>query len=192
MARRNEPIAFPSGSWWAATLLAVGSSTILAAASWSFQETPSDKQLIREVVVNEVNAEQNDHSLWRHRQIRQRGGNREQLEFVGTPDGEIHRLLAQDGHLLTPQQLSKEDARINALLANPERLQQTARKEEQDAEEEQHLLRMLPTAFCYHYARGEGNLIKLDFTPNPSFKPQRHEGVVFHEVAWAIYRITIQ
>jgi hypothetical protein len=193
MTRRNEPFVFPSSSWWTTTLLAVGSSAILVGASLSFQRTPSDgrqedpEQLIRDAVANEVNAEQNDHSLWRHRQIRQRGDNSEQLEFVGTRDGEIHRLLDRDGHLLTPQQLNKEDARINALLANPERFRQRARKEAQDAKEEQHLLKMLPTAFRYHYAGCEGNLIQLDFTPNLSFKPQRYEDVVFHHVQGSIW-----
>jgi hypothetical protein len=40
----------------------------------------------------------------------------------------------------------------------------------------------LPNAFIYHYSGQQGNVIKLDFTPNPSFKPQEREGDVFHHM----------
>ena len=176
-----------------AMLVAASMFASLTASGRTLQENlgtgqqQNPEQLIREVVANELKAQQTDHSMWRYTQTRHRGGTTEQLAFVETSKGEIHRLLAQNGQPLTPQGSIKEDARIQKLLASPQVFQQHARREEQDAQEEQHLLRMLPSAFHYCNARRESNWIKLDFTPNPFFKPQRHEGEVFRHMQGTIW-----
>jgi hypothetical protein len=41
---------------------------------------------------------------------------------------------------------------------------------------------MLPAAFVFNYAGGEGNLVKLSFRPNPSFHPPSLEARVFHDM----------
>jgi hypothetical protein len=174
-------------------LLAAGAFVTLAGSGRRPQENPdagqqqSPEQLIREVAANEIRAQQNDHSLWRYMQTRQRGTVTERLAFVETPQGEMHRLLAQNGQPLSPQASGLEDARIQKLLASPEVFQQRARKEEQDAQEERHLLRMLPMAFRYRYGGRENHLIQLDFAPNPSFKPQRREGEVFRHLQGSMW-----
>lgn len=166
---------------------------LLASVSWPYGGSYSDQQhedpqrLMREVVMNELRAQQEDHGLWRHMEIRQRGPNREQLEFVETRYGEMHRLLAVNGHPLTPDELDKEDARIKVLLKRPQVFRQRARKAKKDEQEEQHFLKMLPAAFDYREVAREGNLIKLDFTPKPSFKPRRREGAVFQHMQGSIW-----
>ena len=44
------------------------------------------------------------------------------------------------------------------------------------------LFKMLPDAFVFSYAGGEGNLVKLSFRPNPSFNPPSLEARVFHDM----------
>jgi hypothetical protein len=44
------------------------------------------------------------------------------------------------------------------------------------------LFKMLPAAFVFNYAGGEGNLVKLSFRPNPSFHPSSLEARVFHDM----------
>jgi hypothetical protein len=185
-------------SYWAGELLTIAASAILINACWAFQGSYSDdqqhdpEQLIGEVVRNELNAAQNDHSLWRYREIRRNDNKSEELEFVETPDGNIHCLLAQNRHALSHQELSKEDARIGALLSNREWLRRYLRKQRQDMEEEQRLLRMLPTAFRYRYAGSEGNLIKIDFVPAPSFSAQSREAEVFHHLQGSLWIDSLQ
>jgi hypothetical protein len=41
---------------------------------------------------------------------------------------------------------------------------------------------MLPDAFVFNYAGGDGNLIKLSFRPNPNFDPPSLEARVFHDM----------
>ena len=44
------------------------------------------------------------------------------------------------------------------------------------------LFKMLPDAFVFNYAGGDGNLVKLSFRPNPSFHPPSLEARVFHDM----------
>jgi len=41
---------------------------------------------------------------------------------------------------------------------------------------------MLPDAFVFNYAGGDGNLVKLSFKPNPNFHPPSLEARVFHDM----------
>ena len=44
------------------------------------------------------------------------------------------------------------------------------------------LFKMLPDAFVFSYAGGDGNSVKLSFKPNPSFHPPSLEARVFHDM----------
>ena len=44
------------------------------------------------------------------------------------------------------------------------------------------LFKMLPDAFVFSYAGGDGNLAKLSFSPNPNFHPPSLEARVFHDM----------
>lgn len=151
----------------------------------SRQENP--EQLIRETVANELTAEQNDHSLWRYLQTRTQGADTQLVAYVETPEGDIHRLVADNGRPLSTTELQKEDTRIHKLLERPKLVRRNAKKESEDGRQERKLLAMLPSAFQYRYVGQENNLIQLDFVPNPSFKPRRMEGRVFHHMRGSIW-----
>jgi hypothetical protein len=46
---------------------------------------------------------------------------------------------------------------------------------------------LLPRAFVYEYGGAEGGIIKLRFTPNPSFHPASHESEVFHQMQGVLW-----
>jgi hypothetical protein len=146
MACHRALVVLLRGLRWARTPLAVGAWVIIGGALWSFQGTKGvvqkedPEELMREVVANEVNAERNDHSLWRYRQDQLRGGTSERFEFVETSDGKIHRLLAQDGHVLTPQESREEDARLDAIW----RIQESF----SSAQEKRHRMRKRKAICC--------------------------------------------
>src|ERR1700680_4271704 len=43
-------------------------------------------------------------------------------------------------------------------------------------------MKLFPEAFKFQYAVTQGNLVKLTFTPNPSFRPPNHAAMVFHHM----------
>ncbi len=142
----------------------------------------SADQLAREVVQNELNAQDQDKSLWKYREFSQEDGKTQVLEVVETKDGEIHRVLAVNGKPLSGKAWQDENQRIQNILADPEQFREKQKNAAHDADEERKLLQLLPAAFLYRYDGTEGNLIRLAFRPNPSFKPQSHESEVFHHM----------
>jgi len=157
--------------------------------SWSNEADSAlnANELMRQVVANELQAEQNDHSLWRYREVRRHGSTRQQFEYVDTPQGTIHWLLGQNGHALNLVEQRKEDSRIQELISQPQIFQKRAEDAKHDTQEEETLLNMLGDGFLYHKVAEENGLVKLDFVPNPEFHPQHHEGDVFHHMVGTIW-----
>ena len=44
------------------------------------------------------------------------------------------------------------------------------------------MFKMLPDAFVFNYAGGDGNLVQLSFRANPNFRPPSLEARVFHDM----------
>lgn len=150
------------------------------------QEQQDPNQLMAEVIANELKAQQGDNSLWCYTRVQYLGKDTEELEFVDTPEGTIHRLLRRDGKSLSAEESRKEDARITDLLSDRAELQKREQQEKKDLREEKELLRELPAAFEFRYAGRQGQLVKLDFSPRPAFKPTGREGEVFHHMSGTV------
>jgi hypothetical protein len=153
-------------------------------SAWPQDARPriSADELAREVVQNELTAQDRDKSLWKYREFSQEDGKTQILEVVETKDGDIHRVVALDGKPLTGQALRDEDRRIANLLANPGQVREKQKNAAHDADEEQKLLKLLPRAFLFQYDGTQDGLIRLHFRPNPDFNPQSHESEVFHHM----------
>jgi hypothetical protein len=46
---------------------------------------------------------------------------------------------------------------------------------------------MLPDAFLFKFGQRRGDLVQLNFSPNPSFKPTTHEAEVFHAMQGTLW-----
>ena len=139
-------------------------------------------KLAREVMDNELAAPARDQSLWRFHEIREKNGEKKLYEVCQTRSGEINRLVAVNGKPLTPAQREAEDRRIHKLLTNPSEMQREVKKQREDAQQAKDLMKLFPEAFKFQYAGTQGDLVKLAFTPNPSFHPPNHAATVFHHM----------
>lgn len=176
-----------------AILMAVSAFIALAVPSLAGQGNGGDHprenadQLVRKIVANELKTHSSDQQLWRFHQVQRHDGDTEEFEYVETPQGDLHRLVARNGKPLTAEETRKEDARIEELVRNPRMFQRHMKSSREDEEEERHLVEMLPNAFEYQYLSRENQLIKLSFKPRPSFRPEHREGVVFHDMEGTIW-----
>jgi hypothetical protein len=136
--------------------------------------------LVRDVIQNEIQAETNDNDLWSYRELTKRKGKELLLEYCQTKYGTIHRLLAVNGHPLSPRQRQAEDQRIQKLIRSPNELRAAQNKESADAREERKFLKLFPAAFRYQEEQAQGDRITFRFTPNPSFHPSGNEQRVLH------------
>ena len=171
-----------------ARLFFFGPAATLLIASFPLAgtEIPSDpakvpaKQLVREVVNNEVHASEADHSHWMYRQLHRDPHNNELKECVETKEATICRVLARNGHPLTPEEERKEIQHVEELAKNPAELRQMQQARRQDADRALKMQKMLPNAFDYEYEGREGRYVRLRFRADPNFKPPDRESRVFH------------
>ncbi|HVN92841.1 MAG TPA: hypothetical protein VMT38_04065 [Terracidiphilus sp.] len=107
-----------------------------------------------------------------------------------TKDGDVARLVAQNGKPLDPADEQKEQARLTELAGDPAK--QRRRKQAEDADEQRVLkvLRALPNAFVYQDAGPadppSGRVERFTFTPNPGYSAPDLETQVLTQMAGEI------
>ena len=143
-------------------------------------ENPND--LVREAVQHELKAgtAQDDTYLsWKQRTVKP---NRTIVrKMVETPDGILARVISINDRPLTPDELKKEEARLNRLL-DPSQMSQKRKEQKEDENRTRKVVSALPDAFLYQYDGTEEKnghtLVNLKFTPNPNFSPPSREALV--------------
>jgi hypothetical protein len=139
--------------------------------------------LAREVIQNEIEAQLHDTSLWCYREFHQEDGKPSKtLQVCQTKDGELDRLMAQNGSELNATQRQADDERLLKLITHPEQLRAKQKKEREDGEQERSMLRLFPDAFHFKCEREFGALVTLRFWPNPAFRPYTRAALVFHHM----------
>ena len=136
--------------------------------------------LARKVVTNELKVQNEEHSHWMYRLEKAESGRKQIQKILETKNGSLSQLLSIDGHSLDAKQRRKETQRIQRLVSHPDEqrtLQQASKKK---AEQGAGLFRILPDVFVFSYASRHGDLVTLNFTPNPTFQPPSLEAWVFH------------
>jgi hypothetical protein len=136
----------------------------------------------RDFFHHEVEAQTQDHSLWSFRESKREDGKLKLYDVYQTRQGEIERLVAVGGRSLTTEQLAKEDKRIQSIISDPSQVRQHQKKQREDGEQARKMLRLFPDAFQFRYDGTAGPLVRLQFSPNPKFRPPDHAAQVFHHM----------
>ena len=96
-------------------------------------------------------------------------------DIIETRDGDVARLVAMNDKPLSAGDEQKEQARLDALLADPDRQHHRKQSEDADTARVLKVLRALPDAFTYSYAgpctSPNGECERYTFVPNPHFDP---------------------
>lgn len=136
--------------------------------------------LARKVVTNELRIQNEEQSHWMYRLEKEEDGRKEVQKLLETKNGSLSQLLSIDGHPLDAKQLRKENQRIQRLVSHPDEQRKLQQASNKKAEQGARLFRILPDVFVFSYACRQGDLVTLDFTPNPAFQPPSLEARVFH------------
>jgi hypothetical protein len=142
--------------------------------------TPTQAQaLVDHALASELRAAQDETHPMRYRLRKSSPRLTSTKEILETRDGDVARLVSLFDKPLTPADEQAEQARLDALLADPSRQRHRKQGEEGDLGIVLKLLRMLPNAYLYQYA-GEGagpagKVEKFSFRPNPDFSPPDFE-----------------
>ncbi|HEY3989197.1 MAG TPA: hypothetical protein VGM02_07860 [Acidobacteriaceae bacterium] len=155
------------------------------------EEPPDDPvALVRAASWNELHGSNNVHPF-RFRIRKQDENGATTKDIIETKDGDIARLVAVDDKPLTPERASAERARLDNLLAHPELQAHRHKKEQEDSNRSNEMVRLLPDAFIYTY-RGivdtpNGPAWRLTFVPNGKFIPPDREAQVYHGMAGELW-----
>ncbi len=160
-------------------------TTILLAPNALSQSGPKKVEmaavdLARKVVINELKVQNEEQSHWMYRLEKAESGRQQIRNILETKNGSLSQLLSIDGHPLDAKQRRKEIQRIQRLVSHPDEqkaLQQSSKKK---AEQGARLFKILPDVFVFRYANRHGDLVTLNFSPNPTFQPSSLEDRVFH------------
>ena len=167
----------------AATVLVIiillGSATLSQSDSGNPGVSAAD--LARRVITNELKF-QDDHTNWMYRLEKEQYGKKEVEEIIETKDGSLSRLLSINGQPLTAKQQKEEDQRVQDLMTSRSAKRKLQRALDAETLQGRRLFKMLPDAFVFNYAGGDGSMIKLSFKPNPNFHPPSLEARVFHDM----------
>jgi hypothetical protein len=144
-------------------------------------------EFVRQIIDNELQAEQNDHSHWMLRLETQQSGKTEVREVVETKDGDLDRLISVNGKSLAEDQQRERERGLQRLVSNPAELRKSQRERNQDVERSQRLLKMLPDAFVFDYGEGRGDFQEMKFKSNPHFRPPSHEAAAFHAMEGVLW-----
>lgn len=112
-------------------------------------------------------------------------------EIVETKDGDVARLVAVNDKPLDADARQTEIDRLNNLAAHPELQAHRHKKEQEDSDRANEMIRLLPDAFLYKYegmANGpNGQCYRLSFQPTPNFVPPDREAQVYHGMAGELW-----
>jgi hypothetical protein len=136
--------------------------------------------LARKVVTHELRVQNEEQSHWMYRLEKAESGRKQIQKILETKNGSLSQLLSIDGHPLDAGQRRKEIERIQRLVTHPDEQRKLQQASNKKTEQGARLFRMLPDVFVFSYASRQGDLVTLNFTPNPTFQPPSLEARVFH------------
>lgn len=162
---------------------------------WGMLATPASAQdhrglreLVRQVVRNELVAARDDHTCWRYiSEERDPNGHSREFEVVQTPAGRLKQWFGIDGRGLTASERESELGRIEKLVSDGRAQQKLLSDERQDAEHAKRMFELFPEAFDYTAGGEENGRLRLVFTPRASFTPPTREAQVFHAMAGTMW-----
>jgi hypothetical protein len=152
-------------------------SAAMASPHDTGQPTLRANDLLRQVLAKEKPAGKDDYYAWMDRVQKPRGSVTKLM--VNTPYGILSRMVAINDRPLTLLERQQDDERINRLL-EPARMREKYRKQQEDQEHIQRLIRALPDAFHCEYtaATQENRNLRLECSPDPAFSPPNYESQV--------------
>jgi hypothetical protein len=166
----------PIGQFVILTILAISTTFPIAAQT----SDPSPQQLVGEVVKHEL-AGGGTHSrfMYTDHKATTHGSSTERM--VETNEGTASLLVAVNDKPATVQQRQEDERRLDAMKADPDELKKKQRRDKEDEEHENRIIRAFPEAFLFeldgtepgHDGLGKqgDDLVRLKFHPNPKYVP---------------------
>ena len=155
--------------------------------STDFQANPQARELVRQVVANELKQEELDksHFMFKLRKVTPKGTRVQQI--VQTDQGSIARTLMLNGQPPTDDVRQAEEQKIHKLIGDADEQKRRQKREKEDENRAQIMVRALPNAFFYQEIGRDGDTVKLRFRPDPAYEPQSREESIYTGMAGELW-----
>jgi len=138
------------------------------------QDGNHDVSLVQQALRAELAAAQDPSHPMRYRLRRSSPRLSTTKELIETREGLVAMLVAVNDKPLNVSDAAKEKARLDGLLADPERQRHRKQAEDDDTKRVLKVLRVMPDAFVYQHAgtvvTRSGSAERFLFSPKPGFK----------------------
>lgn len=174
------------------TFVSIFSSLVLCVVTGRIAHAQADDPvaLVRRASQNELRASNGAHP-YRYRLHKVDDAKITTKEIIETKEGDVARLIAVNDKPLDADAQQAELDRLNNLAAHPELQEHRRKREQEDSDRANKMIRLLPDAFVYHYeglVNGpNGPCHRLTFHPNPNFDPPDREAEVYHGMAGELW-----
>lgn len=149
---------------------------------------PTDAtQYVHDVVRHELDMEDRDHTHWRYRAHRQDEKQNYDRDIIETREGDLGRTLLVNGQPLTPEMREKDEERMRKLVSDPDERAKRNKREKDDTDKAEQMLKAIPEAFIFKYDGDENGLVRLSFFPNPHYDPPTRELRVFRSLSGHVW-----
>jgi hypothetical protein len=147
------------------------------------------KELVQKMVAAEdVEAQRKGRFEYVSKERSERTGGRLWTErVVETSAGKVRRLVAQDGQPLTAEQATAEMAKLDGIAADPEGFRRRSQAGKDDETHAKQMFGLLGKAFVFEGMRQEGEFVRIEFKPDPSYEPQSMEERVLHGMVGTVW-----
>ena len=126
---------------------------------------------VRQAVRVELEASRTDKSIWTYRESNATPEKHAVYTAIETPQGTLRRLIELSGQPVSPQAAAIETHRIQNYVNDSSAQAKARRAAQHDDAQATEMLKMLPNAFIWTRAGETGDLLTLNFRPNPDFDP---------------------
>ena len=168
---------------WILCLLSAAVPQTTAPANPSPTPLPeSANEYVRQMIENELTHLKNDHTHWRYHHHREDEKNNYDRDVIETVQGSLARTLLLWGKPLTADQRQKDEERMRKLVSDPEEQAQRAKREKDDDEKIEKMLRAVSQAFIFKYEGEQDGLLRLSFVPNSRWDPPSLELKIFRSL----------
>ncbi len=114
------------------------------------------------------------------------GGHEWKERVVESQWGKVRFLLEEDGKPLNSAREGAERGRLAQIVADPEAFKKAESARVDDEQHAKQMLSLLPKAFLFDGPHPQGDLLIVNFKPNPSYQPQGMEEKVLHGMSGTV------
>lgn len=139
-------------------------------------------EYVRQAIEHELAEDARDHTHWRYHYHRDDEKNNIDRDVIETSEGSLARTLLRWGKPLTAEQRQEDDARMRKQVSDAEERTRIAKRNREDDEKVQKMMRAISKAFIFRYDGEENGLVRLSFVPNPHYDPPSMEQRIFRSL----------